>query len=123
MTKTNALRKLIFNSLSSVCEKVYYLQANEQSMYPHIVFRLSSVDLGDLSRDDYILDVDIWDKSMSSLNIIEMADRCEELLKTQNLPQTDILPTIFTNNRVEVIDDVKDIKHITLEFVVQLYER
>lgn len=123
MSKTNSLRKLIQSQLKTEYDEVYYLRANENAMYPHCVFYIESINTGDLSRCDYRLIIDLWDKSSSSYNVEEMSDKVEELLKTKNLPQTDILPTIFTESRRTVIDDDKDIKHIQLDFTVQLYER
>lgn len=123
MSRSNSLRKLIQGQLKTEYEEVYYLQAKENAMFPHCVFLLQSINTGDLSRSDYYLQVDLWDKSSSSFNIEEMADKVEDLLKTKNLPQTDILPTIFTESRKAVIDDDKKIKHLQLAFTVQLYER
>lgn len=123
MSRTNELRKLINSQLKTLYDEVYYLQANENAMYPHCVFLLESINTGDLSRSDYLLKIDLWDKSSSSYNIEESADKVEDLLKTKNLPQTGILPTIFTESRRTVVDDDKKIKHIQLDLTIQLYER
>lgn len=123
MSRTNELRKLINSQLKTLYDEVYYLQANESAMYPHCVFLLESINTGDLSRSDYLLKIDLWDKSSSSYNIEESADKVEDLLKTKNLPQTGILPTIFTESRRTVVDDDKKIKHIQLDLTIQLYER
>jgi len=123
MSRTNELRKLINSQLKTLYDEVYYLQANENAMYPHCVFLLESINTGDLSRSDFLLKIDLWDKSSSSYNIEESADKVEDLLKTKNLPQTGILPTIFTESRKTVVDDDKKIKHIQLDLTIQLYER
>lgn len=123
MSRTNELRKLINCQLKTLYDEVYYLKANENAMYPHCVFLLESINTGDLSRSDYLLKIDLWDKSSSSYNIEESADKVEDLLKTKNLPQTGILPTIFTESRRTVVDDDKKIKHIQLDLTIQLYER
>lgn len=123
MSRTNELRKLIKSQLKTLYDEVYYLQANENAMYPHCVFLLESINTGDLSRSDFLLKIDLWDKSSSSYNIEESADKVEDLLKTKNLPQTGILPTIFTESRKTVVDDDKKIKHIQLDLTIQLYER
>lgn len=123
MSRSNSLRKLIETQLKTIYNEVYYLQASEDAMYPHCVFFIKSINTGDLSRSDYLLTVDLWDKSLGSYDITAKADEVEDLMKTKNLPQSDILPTIFTNSRKTVVDDDKKIKHLQLDFLVQLYER
>jgi hypothetical protein len=104
MSRTNELRKLINSQLKTLYDEVYYLQANESAMYPHCVFLLESINTGDLSRSDFLLKIDLWDKSSSSYNIEESADKVTESRKT-------------------VVDDDKKIKHIQLDLTIQLYER
>lgn len=121
--KTNSLRKLIKTQLATLPISVYYLNANNNAMYPHVVFSLTSVNTGDLSRSDYVLDIDLWFKGASSFDIEEMADEIEALLKMKNLPTSEILPTFIADSRKTVIDEDKNIKHILLSFTVQLYEK
>lgn len=121
--KTNDLRKLIQSKLLTVCDDVYYCIAPSDKMYPHIVWDMSSVDLGDLSRDDVFLDIDIWDKGNSCERIEDLADSIDALLRSQNLPQDTILPTFYIVKRVNVEDTDKNIKHRVLTFSVQNYER
>jgi len=123
MSRSNDLRKLVQSQLKTVCDKVYYRQADSDAMYPHIVFKMRSINTGDLSRSDYILQIDVWDKSSSNLRVIDLADEVEDALKSKNLPQSGILPTFYTDNRTDVDDDDKSIKHIQIDIVVQLYER
>ena len=92
-------------------------------MYPHIVWDLERIDLGDLSRDDLILDVDIWDRNTDAKNIDNLADAVEGLFNAQNLPQQTILPTFFRIDRKSVPDEDKKIKHRVLTFQVQNYVR
>ena len=37
----NDLRELIYTKLSTLCTNVYYFLADENAMYPHIVFNLA----------------------------------------------------------------------------------
>lgn len=121
--KTNNLRKLIKTQLSALPISVYYLNANNNAMYPHVVFTLTSINTGDLNRSDYALDINLWYKCASAYDIEEMADEIEALLKMKNLPTSDILPTFIADSRKTVIDEDKNIKHILLSFTVQLYEK
>lgn len=123
MSRTNDLRKLIQSELKKVCNNVYYKVADEDAIYPHIVFKLKSINTGDLSRSDFELQIDLWDNKSSEFAISNLADSVEDLLKTANLPNETILPTFYTNSRFDVEDEDKAIRHIQISMQVQLYER
>ena len=123
VTRTNDLNKLIQTKLKTLTTNVYYEQANDNAMYPHIVFSYREVNLGDLSRQDYILEVDVWDKARSPYNVEELSDKVEDLLHCQNLPQDKILPTFYKIDRKAIIDPDKNIKHRQIRFQIQNYVR
>lgn len=123
MSKTNELRKLIQSQLKTKCSNVYYEQAIDSALYPHCVYNFASIDLGDLIRDDLVLEVDVWDKGNSCTAIENLCDQIEELFNNANLPQDKILPTFFRISRIPVKDEDKSIKHRLLKFQIQNYER
>ena len=102
---------------------MYHEIANEKALYPHIVFNFRRLDLNDLSRQDYILEVDIWDKGDSSQRVDDLADTVENLLQAENLPQTNVLPTFYLIDRNNLPDENKEIKHRRIQFQIQNYER
>lgn len=122
-TRTNELKKLLQTKLKTITNDVYYEQADDNALYPHIVFNFRTIDLGDLSRQDYILEIDLWDKGTSTTAIDKMADDVENLLQGQNLPQTGILPTFYLYDRKSILDSDKDIKHRLIRFQIQNYVR
>lgn len=122
-TKTNALKKLIQTKLKTLTTDVYFETAADNALYPHIVFSFRTINLDDLSRQDYMLDVDVWDKSKNTVNVDQLADQVEGLLHCQNLPQTTILPTFYLVDRKAIIDEDKQIKHRLVRFQVQNYVR
>jgi len=119
--KTNELRKTIKTMLSVVCPRVYYAQAEDNALFSHIVFNLSSVDLGDINRGDYALDVDIWTKSQAEAE--DMADSICDLFNAKNAPQVDNLPTFYLETRLDITDEDKSIKHKQVRLTIQNYER
>ena len=125
-TKTNSLRKLVQTKLSSVTglssSTVFYMYADPPVMYPHATFTVESVDLGDLSRQDYTVDVDVWDKGPSAYRVEELADLVEAKFTQQNLPQTTILPTFYLESRRTILDEDKSIRHIRVSMICQNYE-
>lgn len=123
MSKTKDLRKVIQAQLLTICGNVFYETAPTDKMYPHIVWDIERIDLGDLYRDDLILDVDIWDRSADAKNADDMADALEAVFNAANLPQETVLPTFFRIDRKNVPDEDKKIKHRALTFQIQNYER
>lgn len=123
VTRTNDLKKLIQTKLKTLTTNVFFEQATDNALYPHIVFDFRTIDLGDLARQDYILEVDVWDKGTSTTAVDELADKVEDLLQAKNLPQTNILPTFYKIDRKSIIDTDKSIKHRLIKFQIQNYER
>lgn len=121
--RTNDLKYLVQSKLETLTANVYHEIANEKKLYPHIVFEFRRIDLGDLWRQDYILEVDIWDKQDSSQRVDNLADQVENLLQAENLPQTNVLPTFYLINRQNIPDEDKEIKHRRIQFQIQNYER
>ena len=123
VTRTNDLKKLIQTKLKTLTTNVFFEQATDNALYPHIVFDFRTIDLGDLARQDYILEVDVWDKGTSTTKVDELSDKVEDLLQAKNLPQTNILPTFYKIDRRSIIDTDKSIKHRFIKFQIQNYER
>ena len=121
MSKTADLRKLIREQLQTVQGITYHKKAPPDAAYPYKTYVLKNVSFQD-ERDDFDLDVDIWDRSPEQKTLEEMADQIEKLFKNANLPQETILPTFFRENRYNLDDPDKSLQHIQLRFSVQLYE-
>ena len=125
--RTNDLKRLVQTKLKTVTAKVYNELADDKAIYPHIVFNFRRINLGDLARQDYILEVDVWDKltgtNQSTQQIDNLADSVEKLLQAENLPQENILPTFYLIDEQNVLDEDKQIRHRKIQFQVQNYER
>ena len=123
MSKTLDLRKLIQERLLTVCANVFYETAPNDKVYPHIVWNLERVDLGDIYRDDLMIDIDLWDRGTDAKRIEQIADGIEALFNSENLPQDTILPTFWRQTRKNVLDEDKKIKHRYINLYCQNYER
>lgn len=121
MTHTTELRGLITEQLKRTPGKVYHRKAENDAEYPYKTYRLERLNLDDLSRDDYSLCVDIWDRAEDWKRIEEQADEISRLFNAVNLPQKTILPTFFRENSYPVDDPDEALQHWQLHFVVQLY--
>lgn len=122
MGKTTDLRKAIKAELDLTQGATYYRRAPADATMPYKVFDLRTINLGDTSRDDISLDVDIWDLSKDPKSVEDIADAIESLLNGLNLPQATVLPTFYRETRAMVDDPDKNIQHILLTFTVQNYE-
>ena len=122
MSKTLTLRKLIYEKLQTVLGETYHKTASKNAVYPYKTFELASVAFPNSLRDDFELEVDIWDRAPDTKVAEELADQIEAMFNDANLPQDTILPTFFRENRYNVEDPDKTLQHIQLRFLVQLYE-
>lgn len=120
---TNDLRKLIQSRLKEICENVFFETADNEKLYPHIVYSYETVNLDDLNRKDYIIDINLWDKDSSAVRIEDMTDIVERVFNNQNLPQDTILPTFYKVDRKIIPDEDKKIRHRLVRILVQNYER
>lgn len=121
MGKTADLRKLITTQLQTAEGGTYHKAAPKDAAYPYKTFTLKSVIFTD-ARDDLELCVDIWDRSDDPKAAEETADQVEALFRAANLPQDTILPTFYRESRYTLEDPDKNLQHIQLRFIVQLYE-
>lgn len=121
MSKTNEIRKIIQEMLSSVV-KTFYRIADEKESYPYSVYDFDSIDLGDLARDDLILIVDLWGKGSDTAEIEEMADQIEAMFNAANLPNDYVLPTFYRISRKPIDDPDKTLIRRQLKFQIQNYD-
>ena len=75
--KTADLRALVTATLNQTPGKTYYGSAVRTAVNPYKVFTLVRVDLGDLSRDDFDLCVDVYDRATDPKRVDEIADKIE----------------------------------------------
>lgn len=123
MSKTKLLRKLVKGQLETIPGGTYHKKASPNASYPYKDFRIESGTYTD-ARDDLYLEVDVWDRNESEDPKIaeDIADDVERLFKDANIPAPPIYPTFFRESRYPLDDPDKNLQHIRLRFLVQLYE-
>ena len=121
MGKTTHLRRLVTSKLNTVPGGTYHRRAPKDAPYPYKTYALSNTRYTD-ARDDMDLDVDIWDRSLDAKVIEDIADQIEALFHDANLPAPPIYPTFFRDARYTLDDPDKNLQHIQLRFLVQLYK-
>lgn len=120
MSKTNSLREIIQGKIENVVS-CYYRTADPEALYPHAVYDFENIDLGDISRDDLILIIDLWDKGTDTSKLEEKADKIEEIFNAANLPNEEVLPTFYRIGRKPIDDEDKTIIRRQLKFQIQNY--
>lgn len=121
MAKTKLLRKLVQGHLQTVPGVTYHRLAPKDAAYPYKVFTLTDTGYSD-ARDDIYLEVDIWDRSLDPKTAEDIADQIEDLFHDANLPAPPIYPTFFRDARHNLEDPDKNLQHIQLRLLVQLYK-
>ena len=119
-SKTNFLRAVITSNLDTIV-KTYYRFADAKADFPHAVYDFENVDLGDISRDDLILIIDLWGKGKDTSAIEKMADQIEEMFNAANLPDEYVLPTFYRISRKPIDDEDKTLIRRQLKFKVENY--
>lgn len=129
MSRTNELRKVIQSYLETLrdaypsitSKSITYLRADPTAMYPHIVYDFSGTDPTDMGREDYTLDINIFDKNQ--VQALDIADSIVDLFSFENAPQETILPTFYLTSVGNIEDPDKTICHTVVRFDVQNYQR
>ena len=120
MNKTNALRTIIQSNIDQIVTS-YYRKASKDKIYPHAVYDFENIDLDDISRDDLILVIDLWDHGEDTTQIEDLADAIETIFNAANMPNEEVLPTFYRTSRKPIDDEDKMIMHRQLKFQVQNY--
>lgn len=119
--KANNLKKILKAKLSTVCDHVYSKIADDENMYPHIVFRMPVTRREYANLDNITIDIDVWTKSDYEAN--QMVDAITEMFNCANLPQDEILPTFFVESVKDLEESDKSIIHKSIELLCENYER
>lgn len=122
MSKTLLLRGLVADQLRTVPGGTYHKKATATATYPYKTYAVKGINFPDSTRDDYDLTVDIWDRSTDTKVAEEIADQIEKLFNAANVPRPPIFPTFFRDGRTPIDDPDKELQHLQLRFIVQLYE-
>ena len=122
MSKTAALRKLVYATVQTTPGDTYHKTAPKDAAYPYKTYHLTSVAFPNSPRDDFELEVDLWDRAPDPKAIEEIADQIEALFNGKIYPDPPIYPAFYREARFDLIDPDKTLQHIQLRFSVQLHE-
>lgn len=114
ISRTEELKKFITRELKTICPNVCYQGANDDTPFPYMVYDFShrKQEVGYL----YFLEINIWDKSISTKEIEALADTLEELLDDTIFDEDTFTASIDLNTRNSVEDSDKSLKRRRLLF-------
>ncbi len=126
MAMINTLRNLIMARLELIkaqygLKEISYRIASDDQMFPHITYDFTAIVPTDMGREDFVLDINIWDKDQA--RAFEILDSCRHLFAFRNDPQSTILPTFYETSSGQIDDPDKTIIHLVLRLQSQVYER
>ena len=90
--------------------------------YPYIVYRLTGLEeMDESNRRDFLLQVDIYDKSQDAMEIEILADTVDEMLNRKKHLEEGLAVRVYRNSRNMITEDGLDIKRRQLRYEVQAY--
>lgn len=125
--KTNTLRALIQTKLLTLkdtfsIQEVSYRVASNDQIFPHIVYDFTSITPSDMGREDYLIDIHIWDRSDHQARAFNILDAISQVLAFDNAPGEVILPTFYEQSVGQIDDPDKTLVHLVYRAQAQVYE-
>nr|DAK86830.1 MAG TPA: Protein of unknown function (DUF3168) [Caudoviricetes sp.] len=107
--------------LLEICKNVYLEIAEDDSPFPYLVYNIeNAVNNGDIHS--YFLDVDVWDKSQTTVNIDELERKLKKLDKTSYIDEN-IQFTMYYDRTINTKSEHIELKRYTVMFEIRAIER
>jgi len=107
--------------LLEICKNVYLESADDDSPFPYLVYNIeNAVNNGDIHS--YFLDVDVWDKSQTTVNIDELERKLKKLDKTNYIDEN-IQFTMYYDRTINTKSEHIELKRYTVMFEIRAIER
>ena len=100
------LMKAINDRLSGTNYSVFFNEKSPTATYPFVIFNLPNANEGNLYREDFILEVDIWTKNISQN--ITMTNAIKNLFNDYKFLNSKVQVSFFIANRLNNIPDEDD---------------
>lgn len=119
--KTETLREVIATNIKTVIDDCYYVEAPTDKPYPFAVYSFERQSSVFLDRDDLVLVIDIYSKSINYKEADRIADDLEDVFGNLNYPFEGCFPTFYKYLRNSLPDDNKEVRRVQLKFEIQNY--
>lgn len=119
--KIENLEYNVYQLLDTLGYKVYDSEAEKDAKYPYIIYNFRKINLGFSSRNDFVLEINVWDELLNYSRVNMIADKIQNLLSDLNNPDDKVLTTYYLESREKVEDENKKIKRVQLVFSAPSY--
>ncbi len=117
----NNLLELILNELKKIHPRVYLEDAEDEAVFPYIVFSIDTGTNTEIRHDD-ILIIEIWDENQDTTEIEDIADGIEKHFNYECFNTDKLSTAIYKETRSRSEKDKKeDLSCRELRFETQTY--
>jgi hypothetical protein len=114
------LLTFITSKLNEITPKVYLEQAPAKTPFPYVVFNLPNSDEAEF-REDFVLEVDVWDKSPDTTALETLTVSIDQALSRLKHLDTNFQASFYRVSRLMLPDDDPTIRRRQLRYQVKAY--
>lgn len=115
------LRKIIQPLLETVNDEVYFVEASEKATFPYVVYNLPTSIDAEGTREDFILEIDVWDNAKDTAAIETLTQNIATLFNRKHSVNSKVAVNFYRVNRQVLIDEDKSIKRRKLTYQAKTY--
>lgn len=113
--------------LKKLSPRVYNEVANQNAIFPYVVFNIVTSSITEKNREDVIIEIDIWDYVKDGydavLNVELLTNKIDKFLKNNRHNDEESVFIFQKINRLSLPDEDKNIKRRQLRYVVKYYDK
>jgi len=114
------LIKAVLDLIGGVSPRLYYDVAPEGAVYPYIVFRFPT-SATEYQREDFLLDISIWDKQLDSTAVETLATSINNILDRAKIHTAQVTTSIYLDGRYTLPDPDTMIRRRLLRYTCKTY--
>lgn len=124
------LQKQIYTFLKTKADRVYYENAPDDAIYPYIVYDFPSSLENYSNREDFMLEIDVWDNATNTKPIETLVGDVDGdgdvanptgLHRKQIYVNGTLSAKIYKEGRYNIRDEDRRIRHRQLRYRIQTY--
>ena len=117
----NELLKNIYELIRTVTANVYLEEAPENAKFPIVTYKLTT-SIEDFQKEDFILEVNVWNNNTNTLTLEELTENIDNTLHRSALySNNQVQFNIYRTNRLMIDDPDRKIRRRQLRYVVKAY--
>jgi len=125
----NELKKEIYDFLKTKVNNVYFKEAPSKASFPYVVFDLTNSINVVNNREDYVLEITLWDKTQDTTNIDNIRDSINGNANIFNPTGLDRLKIKLNTNiatcnkeaQYNTLDPEKNIERRQINYIIKLF--